>query len=187
MKIPIAEMHSNQAEDAELVAKAKKDMKYFEVLYRKYYSQIFKFVRKRVANADLVNDITSQVFLKAMLNLQKYKHQGFPFSSWLYRIALSELGDMFRAETAERALKVEWSNSTDLLNDIDNPGSETDVNQLAAGLNSLSEDSLSMIEMRYFEKRSFREIGEILGIAENNAKVKSFRIVNKLRKSFPQP
>ena len=87
MKIPIVEMHSNQAEDAELVAKAKKDMKYFEVLYRKYYSQIFKFVRKRVANADLVNDITSQVFLKAMLNIEKYKHQGFPFSSWLYRIA----------------------------------------------------------------------------------------------------
>jgi RNA polymerase sigma-70 factor (ECF subfamily) len=186
MKIPIVEMHSNQAEDAELVAKAKKDMKYFEVLYRKYYSQIFKFVRKRVANADLVNDITSQVFLKAMLNIEKYKHQGFPFSSWLYRIALSELGDMFRAETAERALKVEWSNSADLLNDLDESTSKTDVNQLASALNILSEDNLSMIEMRYFEKVKLKEIAVIMDLSESNAKVKMHRTLNKLRKHLKE-
>ena len=182
MKIPQAEMHSNQAEDAELVAKAKKDMKHFEELYRKYYSQIFKFVRKRLANTDFVNDITSQVFPKAMLNLAKYKYQGFPFSSWLYRIALSELGDMFRAETAERALKVEWANSADLLNDLDGSPSKIDANQLASALNQLSEDNLSMIEMRYFEKVKLKDIAVIMDISESNAKVKMHRTLNKLRK-----
>ena len=38
--------------------------------------------------------------------------------------------------------------------------------------------------MRYFEKRSYREIGDILGMTENNAKVKAYRIVEKLKKRF---
>jgi RNA polymerase sigma-70 factor (ECF subfamily) len=41
-----------------------------------------------------------------------------------------------------------------------------------------------MIEMRYFERRSYREIGEILEISENNAKVRSFRALNRLKKLF---
>ena len=51
-------------------------------------------------------------------------------------------------------------------------------------IGELPENELKIIEMRYFEKRSYREIGEILGIAENNAKVKAFRIVEKLKKEF---
>ncbi|MGZ4055195.1 MAG: RNA polymerase sigma factor, partial [Bacteroidia bacterium] len=46
----------------------------------------------------------------------------------------------------------------------------------------LPEDELQMIEMRFFEKRSFKEIGEILEITENNAKVKTYRILEKLKK-----
>jgi RNA polymerase sigma-70 factor (ECF subfamily) len=38
--------------------------------------------------------------------------------------------------------------------------------------------------MRFFEKRSFREIGDLLDMTENNAKVKTFRAVNKLKKLF---
>lgn len=184
MKLEKTEPHSNAAEDALLVVKAKKDMQCFEVLYKKYYSQIFKFVHKRVANTDLVNDITSQVFLKAMVNLKKYNHQGFPFSSWLYRIALSELGDMFRSDTAERALKVEWALSSDLFSDLDEEQGKYDAERLANVLNSLSEENLNMIEMRYFEKIKLKDIAEILNLSESNAKVKMHRTLNKLRKQL---
>jgi len=40
--------------------------------------------------------------------------------------------------------------------------------------------------MRFFEKRSFREIGEIVGLSENNAKVKTFRALLKLKELFYQ-
>ena len=48
----------------------------------------------------------------------------------------------------------------------------------------LSDERLSIIEMRFFEKRSFKEIGEIMGITENNAKVKVYRTLDKLKKDF---
>ena len=43
---------------------------------------------------------------------------------------------------------------------------------------------MQMIEMKYFEKRQFKEIAEILDITETNAKVKAHRIIEKLRKTL---
>ena len=48
----------------------------------------------------------------------------------------------------------------------------------------MKEKDMQLIEMRFFEKRSFREIGEILEITENNAKVKTFRAIEKLKQLF---
>ena len=48
----------------------------------------------------------------------------------------------------------------------------------------LKENQLQLIEMRFFEKRSFREMGEILELTENNAKVKTFRALIKLKELY---
>jgi RNA polymerase sigma-70 factor (ECF subfamily) len=45
----------------------------------------------------------------------------------------------------------------------------------------LNEDDLQLVEMRFFEKRPFKEIAEILNITENNAKVKLYRILDKMK------
>ena len=49
-------------------------------------------------------------------------------------------------------------------------------------LHDLPEDDLQLVEMRYFEKRAFKEIAEILEITENNAKVKVYRVLERLKK-----
>nr|MDQ3072000.1 sigma-70 family RNA polymerase sigma factor [Bacteroidota bacterium] len=54
--------------------------------------------------------------------------------------------------------------------------------RLLQSLQQLEENELQLVEMRYFEKRPFREIGEILDITENNAKVKLYRVLDKLKK-----
>jgi RNA polymerase sigma-70 factor (ECF subfamily) len=56
--------------------------------------------------------------------------------------------------------------------------------QLMSALHLLKPNQLQLIEMRYFEKQSFREIGNFLGITENNAKVKTFRTLLKLKTVF---
>ena len=129
-------------------------------------------------------DITSQVFLKAMVNLPKYKYKGVPFSSWLYRIAMSEVYQSFKDKKSTRTVNVDTSNVEDIIDEVeqDNTGEMREV--LIEVIGDLPEVELQIIEMRYFEKRSYREIGDILGMTENNAKVKAYRIVEKLKKSF---
>ena len=63
----------------------------FGVLYEKYFRQIYLFVFRRTDDEDIAADLTSEVFLKAMLSLKNLKFQGVPFSAWLYRIASNEI------------------------------------------------------------------------------------------------
>lgn len=168
----------------DIVEAAKKDPKQFEVLYKKYYEQIFRYIHQRMDDKEMAFDITSQVFLKAMINLPKYKYKGVPFSSWLYRIAMSEVYQSFKDKKSTRTVNVDTSNVEDIIEEVEEDNTGEMREALLEVIGDLPEVELQIIEMRYFEKRSYREIGDILGMTENNAKVKAYRIVEKLKKSF---
>lgn len=168
-----------------IVEAAKKDPKKFEVLYNKYYEQIFRYVHQRMDDKEIAFDVTSQVFLKALTNLPKYQFKGVPFASWLYRIAMSEVYQSFKDQKSTRTVNVDTSNIEYIMDDLDEESNDEIKAQLIEIIGELPEHELQIIEMRYFEKRSYREIGEILDITENNAKVKAYRIVGKLKQIFP--
>lgn len=166
---------------------AQKDPRGFEPLYNKYYEQILRYIYQRIDDKDTAYDITSQVFLKALNNIHKYEYRGVPFASWLYRIAKSELYQSFRDKKARRTVNVDTSHLANVMEEMEEPiGGEEERRLLLHLIGELKEDEVQMVEMRFFEKRSFKEIGEILDITENNAKVKSHRIVKKMKKLFNQ-
>ena len=63
---------------------------------------------------------------------------------------------------------------------------EQQIKMLLDGIGLLKKDEIELLELRYFEKRPFREVGQILSITEENAKVKTHRVVKKLRKIIEQ-
>ncbi len=160
---------------------AKKDPKYFKYFYDTYYKQVFVFIYRRTDDESLSADITQQVFLKALQNLSKYEYRGFPFSSWLYRIAHNELMQHFRDQNKVRVICVENSGIAEILEDESSVHEIESREMLFKQLQQLKPQDLEIIEMRYFEKRSFKEIGEILHITENNAKIKVHRILERIR------
>jgi RNA polymerase sigma-70 factor, ECF subfamily len=173
-------------QELQWIKRAKDDPRGFEPLYNKYYEQIFRYIYQRMDDKEMAHDITSQVFLKAMNNIQKYEYRGVPFASWLYRIAKSELYQSFRDEKATRTVNVETVNLSSMIDEMEEDISEESRSLLLKSIEQLAEDEVQMIELRYFEKRSFKEIGEILEITENNAKVKAHRVVQKMKKLFNQ-
>lgn len=168
-----------------MVMMAKSDRKHFQLLYNKYYERIYLFVLRRCANEDLAADLAQQTFVKAMINLEKFEFRGLPFSSWLYRISLNELNLYYRESKKMRSVSIDES-EMDLLN-TDLPEDEPELvpmESLVKALNVLSEAELTLVEMKYFEKRGHREISEILGISEANAKVKLHRVIKKMRQKM---
>lgn len=169
------------------VEAAKKNPAKFDFLYRKYYEQIFRYVHQRMDDSELAFDVTSQVFIKALTNLHKYQFRGVPFASWLYRIAKSEVYQSYKETNAKRTVNVESVQVYDIIEEIDFE-SIKERNELKQELiqliAELPETDLQIIEMRYFEKRSYREIGEILNFTENNTKVRAYRILQRLKKEF---
>jgi RNA polymerase sigma-70 factor, ECF subfamily len=175
----------NQLQDElRQIEAAKKDPQHFEYLYNAYYEQIFRYIYQRVDDKESAFDLCSQVFLKAMTNLAKYEFRGVPFASWLYRIAQNEVYEALRSSSVQRVVSIETRQVHDVLDEFDEGHSEDLFELLTKVLPELPEEDLQMIEWRFFEKRSFREIGEILGVTENNAKVKGHRSLEKLKKLF---
>jgi RNA polymerase sigma-70 factor (ECF subfamily) len=167
--------------EKEIIEKAKKEPKQFEVLYNKYYEQIFYFTFSRTNDEDLTHDLTSQVFLSAMTNLYRYEFKGVPFSSWLYRIALNEINKHFNQNKTTRTVNIENEQFAQLTEELEQPGLEEHTKLLIEGLQKIDDDNLQIIELRYFEQLPFKEISEILEITENNAKVKLYRAIDKLK------
>ncbi len=178
--------HSPQLleEELEWIMRAKQDPGAFGFLYKKYHEQIFRYIYQRMDDEEQAADVTSQVFMKAIKNLHKYEFRGVPFGSWLYRIAKSELYQSFRDNKFQRTVNVESVHLTEMACELDEEENTLNHKNLFGSLSKLKEKDLQLIEMRFFEHRSYREIGEILEITENNAKVKTFRALEKLKNLF---
>jgi RNA polymerase sigma-70 factor (ECF subfamily) len=102
----------------------------------------------------------------------------------LFRIAKSELYQSFRDKKAQRTVSLDSVTIVQFIDELNEDYSEEQRTTLLNSLKLLKDHQLQLIEMRFFEKRSFKEIGEIVGLTENNAKVKTFRALVKLKEIF---
>lgn len=84
----------------------------------------------------------------------------------------------------ERVVNVDSYQIMDVIEEINEDVTKNYKSVLIESISQLREKDMMLIEMRFFEKRSFREIGEIVEITENNAKVKTFRALEKLKQIF---
>jgi len=159
-------------------------MKYprnFAPIYEKYFLQIFRFVLQRVEDEDVAGDITSRVFSKALFKLKDYKFKGLPFSAWLYRVASNEVNMLFRQKQVQRVLNVKTEDLGDMMDETEGDDKEEKLREMEKSLKKLDLPEMELIEMRFFERRSFAEMSEIMDITETNARVKTHRVIQKLR------
>lgn len=172
-------------EEESIIEKSQLDPVHFRPLYEKYFKRIFLFVHRRVGDQANSADITSQIFLKALTNIKKYEKRGLPFSAWLFRIALNECSNFFRKNKRERLVSLDTSAVSELFEDLTAECRLEDLSrQLPEILQQLSPEELQLIELRYFEQRPFREVGELLDITETHAKVRVYRALDKMKKMF---
>ena len=161
---------------------AQKDAAMFRPLYNRYFEQIFQFIYKRTLNEDLCADICSQVFLKAMQRLDGYTFQGVPFSAWLFRIASNEVAQHYRTTQKSRVVSVEDFTLNSIIDELDTYDLAAYRNVLGHALEELKSEDLEIIELRFFEQRPFKEVADLLGITESNAKVRTYRVLERLKK-----
>lgn len=171
--------------DLNLIERSQHDPDAFRPLYEKYFKQIFLFVHRRVGDRETTADITSQVFLKALVNIGKYTFKGLPFSSWLYRIALNECNSYFRTNKRHRVVSIQEEMVHHLYEELMSDNRSEDLLQkLPLILGRLETKDLQIIELRFFEQRPFREIADIIGITETYAKVRVYRALARMKKLF---
>jgi RNA polymerase sigma-70 factor, ECF subfamily len=165
------------------IVKSKEDPKHFAVLYEKYYKTIFLYIFKKVNDMDVAGDLCSDVFSKALATIHKYEYKGVPYSAWLYRIAANEANMYFRKYNKRETICIDDTTILLLNEDIAEESDEdTYMKLLPRCLEKLKPDEVQLVQWRFFENKAFKEVGEIMNMTENNAKVKTYRILEKVRK-----
>jgi RNA polymerase sigma-70 factor (ECF subfamily) len=181
----------NIEQEKELIEKAQIDIQAFGLLYDEYYPKIFGYILVRTAKIDTAQDITSDVFFKALKNIKKFKCREVPFSAWLCRIANHEIANHYR-ENGHGTVLVERVKETITLQ-ISTPESELKeaeekllqyeqflrVQQKIAQLPIKYQE---VIALRFFQNYRLKEISGILGKREETVKTLLYRGLARLKK-----
>lgn len=173
-------------DDQQIVLLVKKDRGAFGILYEKYFEKIYLFIYKRVQDEALSGDICQEAMLKAMFNIDKYENRGAPFSAWLYRIAANEVNLYFRKSKKNITVEIREKDVQDIMGEISLQGIE-DPNQqekLIQALNALPPEHSEIIDLRFFMGYSFKEIADFYNITEANAKMRLYRILDRIKKGW---
>jgi len=166
----------------EIVKSAMKRPAEFQVLYDRYFTLIFNYVYRKIDDEDITADLTSQTFYKALRNLKKYKFKGVPFSAWLYRIASNEVNRHYRFTNKKQVYSIDEQEFENLLEQNSSNQEEIDIDDIIYEMQRMSESDIAVLELRFFENKSFAEISYILNIPESNCKMRTYRAIGKLRK-----
>ena len=179
----MADSHSEQNKDADLVRQAAAgDHQAFGVLFDRYSLNIYRFLCSQVSDPYEAENLTSEVFLRAWQSLSSYKDQGYPFSSYLFRIARNAVIDHRR----KARIPVRPLHQVNIpAEDMDQPGEvlakNVELNQLKEGLLGLKEVYRSVLILRFLIGLSSSEVSQIMGRSDGAVRVLQHRALKKLK------
>ncbi|HZQ69831.1 MAG TPA: sigma-70 family RNA polymerase sigma factor [Terriglobales bacterium] len=174
-KKPTSSEPRSEANERLLVQAAQKDPAQFAELYEAHFERVYAFVARRVRERQLAEDLTSEVFHKALAALPNFNWRGIPFGVWLSRIASNVVTDQWRKSSREVV-----EDPPQAVDDVD-PELTQQSAQLFRMVAQLPTDQRRVIGMRFAEGKSIKEIALELGRSEGAIKQLQFRGLEALR------
>ena len=165
-------------DERDLIRRARqRDADAFSELYRQHIDRIFRYVLLRVGDDALAEDLTSEVFVRALESLSAYEDRGAPFAAWLYRIANARVVDHWRS--AQRANM--WLDTDDAEMPVEMPANDVIVYKtLAESLTRLTSEQQEVIILKFIEGYNIAEIAQITGRTEGAVKALQHRALASL-------
>jgi RNA polymerase sigma-70 factor (ECF subfamily) len=158
----------------------------FARLYDEYMPRVYRYAYYRVNDVQLAQDITSEVFEKALAGFSRYDSRKASFSTWISAIARNVIVDHYREEG--RARKTSLDEAADV--PAGEPGPQEEIERLEEKqllqkcLAGLPQGEQEIIRLKFAMEMTNRDIARMTGLSESNVGVKLYRIVRKLQYSF---
>ncbi len=149
-------------------------------LYELHADAIYRYILYRVPTSIDAEDLTAEVFLRMIEGLPNYKITGAPFESWLYRIAAARIADFYRHRQRHPQSDLSETLSDNLSLPEDEIQQNQEIDTLRQALRQFSEDEQSLLILRFVERKSHKEVAEILGKTPNAVKAAQHRALVQL-------
>ncbi len=156
----------------------------FGGLYEAFYDKIYRYVMFKTGDSLEAEDLTEEVFLRMLESIGSFKWQGYPFTSWLFRIAHNLVIDYYRKSGRQKktslddAMRVVGTDGVDIDRKLDVELSIKEVKDAMGGLTQLQQEVLSL---RFAGGLSVAETAEAMGKKENAVKALQHAAIKKLR------
>jgi RNA polymerase sigma-70 factor (ECF subfamily) len=172
-------------DEQSLVRRAQaQDRDAFAELYEAYFDKIYRYIVLKIGDRTEAEDMTQQVFLKALKSLSTYKWKDVPFSAWLYRIAHNQVVDHFRKSSRQQSCELTEAITPD--DPDENPQHQTelkvDIEQLVQATRHLTKAQQEVIALRFSSDLPVTEVARIMGKSEGAVKALQHSAVVALRK-----
>lgn len=157
----------------------------FEAWFRDHREPVYRYVRFRVATRDVAEDLTSDVFMKALRSLGSYDPRKSAPRTWLLRIARNAVTDYLRTLQRRGRLHVSLDSAPDLVHR--GPSQEErmlraeQVQRLLNAVATLRAADQEVLSLRYGAGLANLEIAETLKISANAVAVRVHRALSRLR------
>ncbi len=180
----------SETDERRIVEAAQQDRACFGAVYEHYFELVYGYVARRVHDRTVTEDLTSEVFRKALASLPRFKWTGAPFGAWLLRIASNLIADRAKRAarevvTGEPALDAAVANGTVNSRSQQSSMEEAERRALVFKLvDTLPDDQRRVVAMRFAEEKSISEIAAELNRSEGAVKQLQFRALGNLRKKL---
>jgi RNA polymerase sigma-70 factor (ECF subfamily) len=177
-----------------LVARAQEgDTQAFAALYARHYPLVFTFVMQRVrGDRHLAEDLTADVFLRALSKIGLFSWTGKPLSAWLCAIARHRITDHYKLCSTSRTTSVAEIAAVADVSGASAAAAEDAVmtvlteQALRVAVADLCENQRLVLACRFFLGMSTKETAQFVGSTEGGVKARTLRAMVTLRQQFTQ-
>lgn len=168
--------------DADLITRiCNADEKALELLYHHYYARLFRFVARVTQKTDIIEEVINDVMYVVWKKASTYNHQCQP-STWIFGIAYNKARQAYSSvsNTDEESFD-EFDDNNLVLEEKHSGLQQLEIsNWLESGLETLSLDQRTVIELTYFQGLHYSEIAELMECPENTVKTRMHHARKKL-------
>ena len=170
-------------DEQSLVQRAQRhDQEAFAILYEEYFDKIYRYIALKIGNRVEAEDMTQQVFVKALNSISSYKWKGLPFSAWLYRIAHNQVVDYLRKKTRQATVYLNESFTAAKDNPHNTTEKKMNIEQLVLATRELTASQQEVILLRFSGELPIAQVASIMGKSEGAVKALQHSAIVALRK-----
>src|SRR5438105_4097487 len=170
-------------DDSDLVAMAREDQAAFGELYQRYVKKIYAYVYYRTGNHHDAEDLTARVFHRALVHIETYVERGVPFQAWLYKIAHNLVANWHRDRNRRKVVPLDEFIAAGLRSEApeDTTEAQEERERLVEAISRLPDERQQLLVLKFVDKLSNQEIGEIMDRSEGAIKSLYHRTLLALR------
>jgi RNA polymerase sigma-70 factor (ECF subfamily) len=182
-KYPASVHRPSLDEEARLVGQAQAgDSEAFAALYQAYIQAVHRFVLLRVGDGPLAEDMTADIFMRAIDGLPRYSYRGLPFGAWLFRIARDRVIDYYRQSARRPTANLDDGLASELPGPSLLAESAEMMAALRVALEQLTDEQRDVIQFRFMEDWSLEETARAMNKSANAIKALQHRALNTLNR-----